>query len=177
MSSPRKILGQLAERLVAKLDGPESDGGVAPVFARMELTKCQNGLAVSLFVECDCHVEPLWIIVQVRTVIIDQPFSGNDFQKSNAIGENLASWGDHAEAPCGTDARRALFDHFAPKSGWAEPLEHPLRLDPGPVDQVSWRIDDTGQNDFTIEFSAGVGVFDAHEAVSCQADIKAITLV
>lgn len=78
MSSPRKILGQLAERLVAKLDGPESDGGVALVFARMELTKCQNGLAVSLFVECDCHAEPLWIIVQVRTVIKDQPFSGND---------------------------------------------------------------------------------------------------
>ena len=58
MSSPRKIFGQLAERLVAKLDGPKSDGGVAPVFARMELTKCQNGLAVSLFVECDCHDVP-----------------------------------------------------------------------------------------------------------------------
>jgi hypothetical protein len=114
MSSPREIRGQLVERLVAKFDGPESDGGVTPVFARMELTKCQNGLAVCLFVECDCHVEPVWIIVQVRTVIIHQPFARNDFQKSKAIRENLASWGIMLKrhvvptlaAPCSSTSHR-----------------------------------------------------------------------
>jgi len=47
----------------------EADARVALCFGWMQLTQCNHGLAIALFVESDGCPEPPWIVVAICSVI------------------------------------------------------------------------------------------------------------
>src|SRR5882724_12601707 len=75
------------ERLVTVFDCTEADARVTLCFGWMQLTQCNHGLAIALFVESDGCPEPPRIVIAVRPV-----------------GEALAIRCDHVEAPQTADA-------------------------------------------------------------------------
>ncbi len=56
---------ELFERLVTVFDGTEADTRIALRFGWMQLTQCNHGLAIALFVERDGCPEPPWIVIAI----------------------------------------------------------------------------------------------------------------
>src|SRR5580692_2204879 len=69
----RDMAREFFECLVAIFDCTEADGRVALRFGWMQLTHCDHGLAIALFVERDGCPEPRRIVIAIRSVIdLDQ---------------------------------------------------------------------------------------------------------
>src|SRR3981189_3051231 len=98
------VARELFERLVTILDCTEADARVALCFGWMQLTQCDHGLAIALFVERDGCPEPPRIVIAARSVIeLDQSrFSART--EYHPVGEAPAIRRDHVEAPQTADA-------------------------------------------------------------------------
>lgn len=141
---------ELVEGLIAELDGPKSDARVALCFGWMQLTQCNHGLAIALFIESDGCPEPPRIVIAVHSVIeLDQSRSF-DTTEFHPIGEALAIRCDHVEAPQTADAYVDLLG-LDFKTGWPEPARQMFRVGPGRKHNVAPRINYPRENDFTIE--------------------------
>src|SRR4030088_1574520 len=141
---------ELFERLVTVFDCTEADARVALCFGWMQLTQCNHGLAIALFVESDGCPEPPRIVIAVRSVIeLDQSRSF-DTTEYHPVGEALAIRCDHVEAPQTADAYVDLLG-LDFKTGWSEPIRQMFRVGPGRKHDVAPRIYYPRENDFAIE--------------------------
>jgi len=141
---------ELFERLVTIFDCTEADARVALCFGWMQLTQCNHGLAIALFVESDGCPEPPRIVIAVRSVIeLDQSRSF-DTTEYHPVGEALAIRCDHVEAPQTADAYVDLLG-LDFKTGWPEPARQMFRVGPGRKHNVAPRINYPRENDFAIE--------------------------
>src|SRR4029077_10526077 len=142
---------ELFERLVPIFDCTEADAGVALRFGWMQLTHCDHGLAIALFVERDGCPEPRRIVIAIRRSVIDldQCRSFNT-TKLHPVGEALTIRCDHVEAPQTADTYVDLLG-LDFKTGWSKPIRQMFRVGPGRKHDVAPRIYYPGENDFAIE--------------------------
>ena len=128
----------------------QADARVALCFGWMQLTQCNHGLAIALFVESDGCPEPPRIVIAVHSVIeLDQSRSF-DTTEFHPVGEALAIRCDHVEAPQTADAYVDLLG-LDFKTGRSKPIRQMFRVGPGRKYNVAPRINYPRENDFAIE--------------------------
>src|SRR5882672_3327683 len=144
------VAREFFERLVTVFDCTEADARVALCFGWMQLTQCNHGLAIALFVESDGCPEPPRIVIAVHSVIeLDQSRSF-DTTEFHPVGEAPAIRCDHIEAPQTADTYVDLLG-LDFKAGWSKPIRQMFRVGPGRKHDVAPRIYHSRENDFAIE--------------------------